>query len=110
MWLQHSPTLSHTKVSTKSISRLKYTSDFHHEVDAYGVRDEIYFDMINTSLFDEQSVIFLPFGPTLGCWVVSPEPCQERQLSLLPQMKRWLVAITHLTVGKMLYLARLFAF
>lgn len=58
MWLQHSPTLSHTKVSTKSISRVKYTSDFRHEVDAYGVRDEIYFKMINTSLFDEQSVIF----------------------------------------------------
>lgn len=58
MWLQHSPTLSHTKVSTKSISRVKYTSDFRHEVDAYGVRDEIYFETINTSLFNEQSVIF----------------------------------------------------
>lgn len=58
MWLQHSPTLSHTKVSTKSISRLKYTSDFRHEVNAYGVRDEIYFEMTNTSLFDEQSVVF----------------------------------------------------
>lgn len=58
MWLQHSPILSHTKVSTKSISRLKYTSDFRHEANAYEVQDEIYFKMINTSLFDEQSVIF----------------------------------------------------
>lgn len=57
-WLQHSATLSHTKISTKSISRLKYTSDFCHEVNAYGVRDAIYFEIINTSLLDEQSIIF----------------------------------------------------
>lgn len=58
MRLQHSATLSHTKISTKSISRLKYTSDFCHEVNAYGVQDAIYFKIINTPLLDEQSITF----------------------------------------------------
>lgn len=108
MWLQHSATLSHT-ISTISISRLKYTSDFCHEVNAYG---GVRWDLLQndrTHHFWMNKIIFSLL-----------DQCLVARLFLLNLARRdsFFTATTnknmtggnHTSVTKMLYLAHLLAF